>query len=110
MGNSEHAKQQLSNKPRRIVDVGNDDFDQFDAAAIDNYTREMFTAILRASASPNDKYAEEKKRDFCAAQLSAFKKCGGALQTDEGVSDASVRCRLAVEEAITLHKEGILTS
>ena len=101
------ATAQLLNKPLHSVSVSDDDFDEIDDDTIIVYSEELFTALLQPPAQPPSDLDAGKKEKYCSSQLQAYAACGKLMETEDEVGDASARCRLAIEEAITLHREGI---
>lgn len=106
----EIARFQLLNKEKHSVQVEGDDFEEVDDEAIVMFSKEMFDALLKAPCQPPDDFDAAKKARYVASQLTAYKDCANLMETEDEVSDASARCRLAVVDAITLHGEGIRLS
>lgn len=105
---ADDAKDQLGNKPTYSVRADADDFDAVDNISIDQLSKSLFSALLSAPKQPPTSVKDPEK--YGRSQVDAYKKCLEQLETAEDVGDASARCRLVIEEALKLHKNGISVS
>lgn len=107
---AEAARKHLRENPMYSVRVPGDNFMHLDNRAIDAFSRKLFGALLEAPVHLPNPPDEAKRTEYRERQLQAFVKCAKLMETDDQVSDASARCRLAIEEAVALHRDGMLLS